>query len=262
MDTTGAPSRGGPPDKPVVLVDYETSKSGETAYKLLSGFHGFLVTDGASNFNASVRRNNLVPVLCNDHARRRFRQALSVVGKDEVKGTIARTGLNWYGKLYRIEAQTKHLPADERGAIRQAQAVPVWREFIAWASKIATQGVAHGKTSEALSYLLKNKTGLQQYCTDGRLPISNIKSEHVAKTIALMRKNFLFSDTPSGATASARIFSLIETARANGHNPYRYLSVLLTELPQVQKVEDIEALLPWSLTPADATERFSQYPTP
>ncbi len=254
--------RGGPPDKPVVLVDYETSKSGETAYQLLSGFHGFLVTDGASNFNASVRRNNLVPVLCNDHARRRFSQALNVIGKDKAKGTIAITGLTWYGKLYRIEAQSKHLSAQERLVVRQTQAVPLWEAFIEWVTKMATEGVAHGKTSEALSYLLKNKTGLQQYCTDGRLPISNIKSEHVAKTIALMRKNFLFSDTPSGATASARIFSLIETARANGHNPFRYLSVLLTELPQAQRVEDIEALLPWNLTPAGVTERFSQYPTP
>jgi hypothetical protein len=71
-----------------------------------------------------------------------------------------------------------------------------------------------------------------------------------------MRKNFLFNDTASGADASARVFSVIETARANGHNPHRYLSVLLSELPEAETLDDIEALLPWHLTPSDVTERF------
>lgn len=252
--------RGGPPDKPVVLVDYKVSKSGETVYKLLSDFKGYLVTDGADNFKLSVRRNGLCSVLCNDHSRRRFRNALQVADKD--KSSIARTAMHWYGKLYRIETQTKHLEPDERHAIRQAQAVPVWDEFLAWAERVFTEGVAHGRTSEALSYLLKNRDGLRAYCLDGRLPISNIKSEHVAKTIAVMRKNFLFADTPSGATASARIFSVIETARANNHNPYQYLSVLLTELPQANSLEDIERLLPWNLTPEQVSVMFGAYPLP
>ena len=252
--------RGGPPDKQVVLVDYEISKSGETVYKLLSDFKGYLVTDGAENFKLSVRRNGLCAVLCNDHSRRRFRKALQVVDKD--KSSIARTAMHWYGKLYRIEAETKHLDPDERHAIRQAQAVPVWDEFLAWAERVFTEGVAHGRTTEALSYLLKNREGLRAYCLDGRLPISNIKSEHVAKTIAVMRKNFLFADTPSGATASARIFSVIETARANNHNPYQYLSVLLTELPQANSVEEIERLLPWNLTPEQVSVMFGAYPIP
>ena len=115
---------------------------------------------------------------------------------------------------------------------------------------------------DALSYLIKHATELQTYCTDGRLPISNIQSEHVAKTIAIARKNFMFSDTVAGAEASARVFSLIETARANGHNPQRYLSVLLTELPNICRVEDVEALLPWNMTPDEVSSRYAQYPAP
>lgn len=252
--------RGGPPDKQVVLVDYEISKSGETVYRLLSDFNGYLVTDGADNFKLSVRRNALCSVLCNDHARRRFRKALQVADKD--KQSVARTAMAWYGKLYRIEAQSKLLEADERHAIRQSQAVPVWDEFIAWATQVFSEGVAHGRTTDALSYLLKHQQGLRAYCLDGRLPISNIKSEHVAKTIAIMRKNFMFADTPSGATASARIFSVIETARANNHNPYQYLSVLLTELPQATCVEDVERLLPWNLAPEQVGVMFGAYPLP
>lgn len=252
--------RGGTPETPVVLVDYEVSKSGETVYRLLSDFRGYLVTDGADNFKLTVRRNELVSVLCNDHSRRRFRKALQVAGKH--KGSIARTALDWYGKLYRIEANTKHLDPVQRHAIRQSEAVPLWTEFLQWATQLFTEGVAHGRTSDALAYLLKHQEGLQAYCLDGRLPISNIKSEHVAKTIAVMRKNFLFSDTPSGAKASARIFSVIETARANGHNPHQYLSVLLTELPQATCVEDVENLLPWNVTPQEVGVRFADYPVP
>lgn len=177
--------RGGPPDKQVVLVDYEVSKSGETVHKLLCDFKGYLVTDGADNFKLSVRRNGLCSVLCNDHARRRFRKALQVL--DKSKSSIARTAMEWYGKLYRIESQSKHMEPDERHAIRQEQAVPLWDEFLAWAERVFTEGVAHGRTNEALSYLLKHREGLRAYCLDGRLPISNIKSEHVAKTIAVMR---------------------------------------------------------------------------
>ena len=103
---------------------------------------------------------------------------------------------------------------------------------------------------------------LQTYCHDPRLPISNIKSEHVAKTIAIARKNFLFADTEAGAEATARAFSVIETARANDHNPQKYLSVLLTELPNVQGAEDIDALMPWAITPDEIARRYAAYPTP
>lgn len=138
--------RGGPPDKPVVLVDYDTSKSGETCYRLLSDFHGYLVTDGAESFGLSVRRNQLTPALCNDHARRRFQKALCVAGKDQAKTNIAQQALSRYGILYRIERETKYLNADERKAIRQAQAVPLWQDFIKWATQIYRAGVAHGRT--------------------------------------------------------------------------------------------------------------------
>ena len=94
------------------------------------------------------------------------------------------------------------------------------------------------------------------------MPISNIQSEHVAKTIAIARKNYLFADTAAGAESSGRIFSLIETARANGHHPQRYLSVLLTELPNVTDVGQVEALLPWNLTPDTVAERYAAYPAP
>lgn len=257
--------RGGPPDCPVVLVDYAASKSGATAYGLLSEFRGTLVCDGASNFNLAVRSNDLCVALCNDHARRRFRRVydkLSKQDKSSALGSIAGQGMLHYKKLYAIEAQIKELGVEQKLAARQEQALPLWTEFIDWALQVHSEGVRHPGTMDALSYLIKHANNLQTYCHDGRLPISNIQSEHVAKTIAIARKNFMFSDTVAGAEASARVFSLIETARTNGHNPQRYLSVLLSELPNINSVEDVEALLPWNLMPEELNRRYALYPAP
>ena len=257
--------RGGPPDKPVVLVDYAASKSGQTAYGLLSEFRGTLVCDGASNFNLAVRENQLKVALCNDHARRRFKRVFDQLSKDDKKGaagSVAAEGVLRYKALYKIEKAIKSLPVEQKLATRQQEALPLWESFIDWAQQTQAQGVRHPGTRDALSYLLKHAKELQTYCHDGRLPISNIRSEHVAKTIAIARKNFLFSDTAAGAQASGRVFSMIETAIANGHHPQRYLAVLLSELPNVSSVAQIEALLPWQLTPDEVTRRYREYPAP
>ena len=257
--------RGGPPDKPVVLVDYAPSKSGEAAYGLLSEFQGTLVCDGATNFNLSVRRNKLKVALCNDHSRRRFNkvhQKLSKEKKNRSSLAIASQGLVRYNKLYAIERRIKTASIEERLHIRQTEAIPLWESFIEWAEQKRQEGVRHAGTTDALDYLIKHAEGLQTYCYDGRLPISNIQSEHVAKTIAIARKNFIFADTEAGAESSGRVFSLIETARANNHNPQKYLSVLLAELPNVKTVDEIDALLPWAITPETISERYAAFPTP
>ena len=257
--------RGGPPDKPVVLVDYAASKSGQTAYGLLSEFRGTLVCDGASNFNLAVSRNQLKVALCNDHARRRFKRVFDQLSKEDKKGaagSVAAEGVRRYKALYRIEKEIKSLSVEQKVAARQKEALPVWKSFIDWAKQTQAEGVRHPGTRDALSYLLKHAKELQTYCHDGRLPISNIRSEHVAKTIAIARKNFMFSDTPAGAQASGRVFSMIETAIVNGHHPQRYLAVLLSELPNSSSVEEIEALLPWHIDPDEVNRRYREYPAP
>ena len=175
---------------------------------------------------------------------------------------IVSQGLKRYNELYLIERKIKALELEERLRVRQEEAVPLWTSFIEWATQKYSEGVRHAGTTEALHYLLKHAKNLQTYCHDPRLPISNIKSEHVAKTIAIARKNFLFADTEAGAESTARVFSLIETARANEHNPQKYLSVLLTELPNIKSVRDVDALMPWAITPDEIAVRYATYPTP
>ena len=255
--------RGGPPDKPVVLVDYRRSKSGETAYGLLDQFKGYLVCDAATNFNKSVQRNQLTLVHCNDHARRRFAEILKTLkSKEKARGWAASKAIDYYKQLYRIESQAKDLEPQQRLTLRQQKAVPIWDAFIDWAQKVIDGGIGHASSRQALSYLLNHQETLQNYCKDGRLPISNIQSEHVAKTIALARKNFLFADTPAGASASAMIYSVLESAKVNGHNVYRYMAVVLSELPNAISLEQIESLLPWNLTTEQVNDRYAVFPTP
>ena len=170
--------------------------------------------------------------------------------------------IEYYRTLYRIEAELKGREPLDTLQHRQLHAVPLWDEFIAWAQRVLLEGVVDTGTRDALKYLLKHADGLRRYCTDARLPISNILSEHVAKTIALARKNFLFADTPAGATASAVLYSLLETAKANDHHPHRYLSVLFAELPNASTVADYEALLPWNISPEDIERRYADFPSP
>jgi len=253
--------RGGPPDKPVILVDYDASRSQRVASRLLEETQGYLICDAYPAYNQVAKANNLKLVLCNDHARRKFSEAIKGLAKKEkVKGWVASKALNYYKVIYRLEKQGQ--TPQQRQTLRASKARPVWSEFLKWADEIQAQGVAHQGTREALAYLLKHQEGLMRYLDDGRLPISNIHTEHVAKTIALARKNFLFADTPAGAEASARAYSLLETAKANGHHPQRYLSVLLTELPNVTNVEQVEQLLPWNLTSEEVARRYAEYPTP
>ena len=244
--------RGGPPDKPVVLVNYSPSRAGAVAAELLDGFEGYLVCDAYSGYHPLIKAGQILLVFCNDHARRRFAQITKSVGKDHsIDHLIATRAVAWYRVLYALEKRIKDNTADEKYQARQQEAVPHWEAFMDWAKLLLEQGVVHKPTREALQYLVNHEVQLRRYCDDGRLPMTNIKAEHVAKTIAIPRKNFLFSDSQQGAKASAMIYSIIETARANEHNPFEYMTVLLTRLPSASCVEEFEHCLLYTSDAAD-----------
>jgi transposase len=261
--------RGGPPDKPVVLLDYDVSKGSAVASRLLDQCHGSLVVDAAPSFNAIVAKNELDVVYCNDHSRRKFvdaeRRDPNAKKERKSKNTqmwVATKAIAFYKRLYQLEKRIRELTPEQKHQARQREAVPIWETFMQWAKQVQTLGVRHAKSRMALGYLIKHEKGLRQYCEDGRLPISNILTEHVAKTVAVARKNFMFADTPAGATASALIFSILESAKANQHNPLHYMTAVLAGIPNATSLEDIEALLPWNLTPQQAAVLYHDQPSP
>ena len=240
--------RGGPPEQPIVLYDYDSSRSQAVPGRLLNGYKGYLQTDGYSGYNAVVQSNQLTHVGCMAHARRKFSEAVKAQGKNKKAGK-AQHGLALIQKLYRVEKQARAFTPEQRHEHRQSQAKPILDRLRHWLDDSLPQvppGTAAGK---ALNYLNNEWSKLIGYLDDGRLEIDNNLAENAIRPFVIGRKNWLFSGSVAGVKASANLYSLIETAKVCGLEPYAYLRYLYTHLPRATSVEDIEALLPGNIDP-------------
>jgi len=248
--------RGGPPEAPVILFDYDPSRSQSVPKNLLEGFAGYLQSDGYSGYNGVVAAGGLIQLGCMAHARRNFSDAVKGQGKNKRQGK-AQQGLAWIQKLYRIEKQARlqEQSPKERWAHRQEHAVPVLDKLRDWLDKSLPNVPPGTLAGKALNYLHNEWPKLIRYLDDGRLEIDNNLAENAIRPFVIGRKNWIFSDSVHGVKASANLYSLVETAKVNGLEPYQYLREVFTALPQAESVEDIENLLPWSLKKISAETR-------
>jgi len=163
--------------------------------------------------------------------------------------TLPGQGIAYCNKLFEIEKTLENLTSEERKMERLKQEKPVLEAFWAWAEESASKVLPKSKLGEALSYAINHKEDLMSYLQDGNCSISNNLAENCIRPFTIGRKNWLFSGSPKGATASATVYSIIETAKANDLNPYKYLEYILSDLPGVpfgQHPEYLENFLPWS----------------
>ncbi|MCU7929004.1 MAG: IS66 family transposase [Candidatus Thiodiazotropha sp. (ex Dulcina madagascariensis)] len=239
--------RGGPPDQPVVLYDYGPGRGAVVPKRLLEGFAGYLQTDGYDGYNAVVAVNGLTHVGCMAHARRKFSEAVKAQGKKK-QNSKAYRGLILIRKLYRIEKQARAFTPEMRYSHRQQYARAVLDKLRVWLDEVLPQVPPTSTTGKALNYLHNEWQKLIRYLDDGRLEIDNNDAENAIRPFVLGRKNWLFSASVKGVKASANLYSLIETAKANRLEPYAYLRYLFTELPKAETVEAFEALLPGNLS--------------
>ena len=247
--------RGGPPGQQVTLFTYDASRGQKVADELLTGYRGYLQADGYAGYDPVCAKNGLTQVGCFAHARRKFDEALKAQGKNQrSKGGKASKGLIYIQKLYRIEKQIQNLEPEERYQQRQLQAVPLLDDLRTWLDKSLPQVPPSSLTGKALYYLDHQWDKLIRYCEDGRLDIDNNATERAIRPFVIGRNNWLFSDTVDGAKASANLYSLIETVKAHGIEPYRYLRHIFKELPNAQSLESIEALLPWNVDKEDINQ--------
>jgi len=238
--------RGGPPDQPVVLYDYDPGRGAGVPLRLLNDFSGYLQTDGYDGYNAVVAANGLTHVGCMAHARRKFSEAVKAQGKKKKRGKAHR-GLALIQTLYGVEKRCRKLSTDERHAYRQQQANPIFKEMRIWLDTTLPQVPPKSATGKALNYLHNEWEKLICYLDDGRLEIDNNGAENAIRPFVVGRKNWLFSASVKGVKSSVNLYSLIETAKANGLEPYAYLRYLYTALPGAETVEAIETLLPGNI---------------
>jgi transposase len=243
---------GGPADKPVVLYDYDPSRSAKVPVRLLEGFKGYLMTDGYDGYNALERTQEVDRLACWAHVRRRFIEAVRVQPKG--KRGKADEAVALIGKLYGIEREYKASSVEVRHLARQKHTVAALAELHAWLQKTQPLIAPKSALGTALSYMANLWSCLTRYTERGDLPIDNNRCENAIRPFVIGRKAWLFSDTTAGAHASAVIFSLVQTAKANGLEPYAWLRGVLRDLPAAKSLEDVEALLPWNLRIPDLSQ--------
>ncbi|WP_350940994.1 IS66 family transposase (plasmid) [Vibrio metschnikovii] len=247
-------SLGGPPSERSVLFHYDPSRSGEVPITLLDGFKGYLQTDGYAGYNAACKKYQLTPVGCMDHARRKFIEAQAAQPKGKkAKVSNADTALGHINQLYHIERQINELKEkagytpEQVVAYRQEHSVPLLDKLKIFLENNANKVPADSLTGLAITYMRNQWEKLVVYCTNGELRISNILAENAIRPFVVGRKAWLFADSSQGAKASAVCYSIVETAKLNGLEPYEYLHTVLTNLPYAETVEQIESLLPWNI---------------
>jgi transposase len=255
--------RGGDPDHPLLYYEYDPTRSGEVARRLLCGFEGFLQTDGYWGYDGFDAMPGIVHVGCFAHARRKFDEALRGQGKKSkkpkpgAKVSLARQGFRRINKLYEIERSYADVPAEERHEMRSEKLAPKLEELREWIDASQDRVPPKSLTGKAISYLDSQWPKLVRVLDDGRIPLDTNAVERAIRPFVIGRRNWLFADTPKGATASARLYSLVETAKANGLEPWAYLERVFEALPTATTQADIEALLPWRVQLTDDAHRIA-----
>lgn len=230
---------------PVVLFEYQPGRSGEYPKKFLEGFHWYLHTDGYAGYN---KVEGITRCGCWAHLRRKFVDALPPEMAELVgPPSTAKVGREYCDQLFAAEKKIQLLPPENRQQTRLEVEEPMLRAFWCWLEKVAEQPLG-GKLKTAVEYALRQRPYMENYLKDPRCQISNNLAENAIRPFTVGRKNWLFSDSVEGAKASAVIYSIVETAKANHISARDYLRVLLEELPDWdvhEKPENIEYLLPW-----------------
>ena len=237
-------------EHPIVLYDWQPSRKADHPREFLKDFSGTVVTDGYQVYHKlGKERHDLQIAGCWIHARRPFAEFIKSVGTEAAKGSIAAEAYSMITEIMHIDNSFDDLTNRDRKKQRQLVLQEKVDAYFAWA-KIKYSQVTHNSTiGKALAYSINQEEYLRLFLTDGKIPMDNNYAEQAIRPFTIARKNFVLIDSSKGANASAMIFSLAETAKANGLNTYQYFEHLLTEIPKHMEDKNLNflnELLPWS----------------
>lgn len=231
---------------PAVLFRYSSSRSQDIPKQQLHDYQGALMVDGYEGYRAICEQNPITRLGCWAHARRKFIEAKNQQPKG--KTGKADQALSFIQKLYVIERQAndQQLTTEQNYLLRQQKAKPIIDKLKQWLDKTLKHTPPKNSLGKAIQYLQNQWPRLICYLDDGKYPIDNNRAENSIRPFVIGRKNWLFSNSQRGATASANLYSLIETAKLNGLEPHAYLKQVYTQLPNALTLDDVDKLLPWN----------------
>ena len=247
--------RGGTRDHPIVLYEYRETRSAAFLKERLENYNGIVMTDGYQAYDFLEDIAGITHVNCWAHARRNFHDAKTVAGQSPGADEM----LDLIGKLYETEREIREarLSSDQIKEIRRIKSTPILTEIKAWLDENQKKYPPKTKTGQACQYTLDRWHRLTRFMDLGDAPIDNNLVENDIRPFVVGRKNWLFNDSQRGAHASAFLYTLIQTAKANGHEPYWYLRFLFELLPLTDDDEQVEDLLPFRIAVDDVRDYYA-----
>ena len=237
-------------EHPVIIYDYQPTRKADHPDEFLKDYNGILVTDGYQVYHSlEKKRDGLKVAGCWVHAKRGFSELVKAVGIDNVEGTTSSVAIKKISRLFYLDNKLDDLPPDERKKQRQILLKPKVDAFFEWAKKEYQKLPSGSGTAKALNYCINQEQFLRVFLDDGDIPMDNNLAEQAIRPFTLGRKNWMNMYSTRGAGASAVIYSLVETAKANDLRVFEYLDLLLTELSAHIDDTDrsfLEDLMPWS----------------
>ena len=227
----------------IILYGYSETRSGDNAKAFLKGFQGYLACDGYQGYN---KVPNMKRCSCWAHVRRYLIDAVPK-GKEYDYSNPAVQGVQYCNKLFEYEdwINKKNVSFEERKMLRLQKEKPILEAFWSWFD--SQKPIKNSRMDKAVTYIQNRRDTLETYLEDGRCSFSNNLSENAIRPFTLGRKNWLFSESPEGAKASATVYTMVEMAKAHDLNIYKYLKYLLDQRPSLKwSDEQLEKLAPWS----------------
>jgi transposase len=243
-------------DRPAVYFEYSPSRSGKVATRILQDYDGYIVTDDYRGYSTAMKETPHKHCGCWDHCRRYFFDAFKSTDKD--LESLPAYALNLLKSLYAVERRYKPQGTKRLIIARRLYSRGILAVLKKWIDRNRPIVPPKSPTGKALRYADENWHKLLRFLEDPEIPISNEKAENAIRPFVIGRKNWLFSDTTSGADASANIYSLVESAKVNGLDPFWYLSRVIEGIPYCRTLEDFDKLLPWNIDLKPAVTSKSQ----
>jgi len=236
---------GNDPMHQTVLYCYHATRNGQ-ALEFLKEHKGYIQSDGYAGYNELGSSADITHVGCLAHIRRKFMDVVKLSKRDKNKGGTAQTIVDLIGQLYLLERsfEARKLKPDRIKEERQNNSVPILNRIKSILDERKNTSPAKSKLGTAINYALNQWERMICYVLDGRLRPDNNLVENAIRPFAVGRKNWLFHGSPNGAEAGALFYSLIETAKLNGLEPYAYLRYLFENLPLAKTEKDVKNLMP------------------